>query len=76
MVWEKTDTALSKTFSFSNYQQCIGFVVQLAMLAERHGHHPEMTVGYRVVKIVLSTHETGGLTDKDRKLAKAIDEIG
>ncbi|WP_456408663.1 4a-hydroxytetrahydrobiopterin dehydratase [Caldithrix abyssi] len=52
-----------------------GFINKVAILAERHGHHPEIFNVYNRVRLTLATHDAGGLTQKDFDLATAIDEL-
>lgn len=75
--WTLTDegTALTKTFSFRNFTQAFGFMTQCALHAERLNHHPEWSNVYKTVDVRLTTHDTGGLTELDGKLAKAMNTI-
>ena len=67
--------AISKRFSFDNFVSAFGFMTEVAMEAEKMDHHPEWTNVYRHVDIVLTTHDTGGLTLRDVALARAIERI-
>lgn len=71
--WENTGTSLKKTFEFSTFMDVISFVHAIAQKAEEMQHHPDMAIRYTKLEITLSTHETGGITDKDTELANAID---
>jgi 4a-hydroxytetrahydrobiopterin dehydratase len=67
--------ALSKTFEFADFNAAFGFMTRCALLAERMNHHPEWFNVYRRVEVVLSTHDAGGISEKDITLARAMDKI-
>ena len=70
--------AITRTFQFKDFSQAWGFMSRVALLAESQDHHPEWFNVYAKVEITLTTHdagETGGLSQRDAKLARAIDEI-
>lgn len=67
--------AISKTFTFKNFSAAFGFMTRSAMAAEVQNHHPEWFNVYNRVEVTLSTHDAGGLTDYDIKLAKTMDKI-
>lgn len=67
--------AISREFRFKDFSEAWGFMSRVALLAERQGHHPEWTNVYNRVEITLATHEVGGLTALDVKLARAIDQL-
>jgi 4a-hydroxytetrahydrobiopterin dehydratase len=71
--WKFNDDGIEKKFVFKNFSQALGFIVQVGILAEKQGHHPELFNVYNKVNIRLSTHDANGLTDKDFNLAKAIE---
>jgi 4a-hydroxytetrahydrobiopterin dehydratase len=73
--WELLDHRIAKTFVFSNFVEAFGFMSSVAILAERANHHPEWSNVYKKVNIELTTHEAGGLTEKDISLAKEIDAL-
>lgn len=74
--WNFKDDKINKEFSFSDFREAVAFLVRLSFEAEDHGHHPEIFNVYNTVKISLSTHDAGDkVTDKDIKLAKAIDTL-
>lgn len=73
--WSFNQNAIEKHFVFKNFNQALGFIVQLGILAEKANHHPELYNVYNKVTIRLSTHDSGGVTDKDFDLACAIDKI-
>jgi len=67
--------AIRRDFKFADFPAAFGFMTRVALLAEKAGHHPEWSNVYNKVTIVLTTHDAGGLTDKDMALAKAIDAV-
>jgi len=67
--------AIRKTYHFADFSEAFAFMVRVAFFAEKHGHHPEWFNVYNRVEIILSTHDAGGLTQKDIDLARAIDEV-
>lgn len=73
--WTFHDNGIEKTFQFKNFIQAWGFMTQVAILAEKSNHHPEWSNVYNKVVIRLSTHDAGGLTDKDFDLAGEIEGI-
>jgi 4a-hydroxytetrahydrobiopterin dehydratase len=68
--------AITKTFSFKNFIQAFGWMTQAAIHAEKLNHHPEWSNVYKTVEVLLSTHDAGGLTELDVKLAKRMDALG
>ncbi len=75
-MWKEENNKLTRTFTFSDFSEAWGFMSRVALLAEKQNHHPEWTNVYNRVTIHLSTHDAGDVvTEKDRKLAAAIDEI-
>ncbi len=60
---------------FRNFPAAMGFIMQISIAAEKQNHHPEWSNVYNRVKIVLTTHDVGGLSEKDGLLANTIDEI-
>jgi 4a-hydroxytetrahydrobiopterin dehydratase len=73
--WEEVDgrDAISKTFRFKTFNAAFGWMTQVAMQAEKLDHHPEWDNVYNTVNVVLSTHDAGGVTDLDIKLARFMD---
>ncbi|MDM9621388.1 4a-hydroxytetrahydrobiopterin dehydratase [Rhizobium sp. S96] len=67
-------TSISKTFKFSNFVEAFGFMTEAALAAEKLNHHPEWFNVYSRVEVKLNTHDAGGLTELDFKLAAAMDE--
>lgn len=75
-MWTEDNNRLKKTFEFSDFQEAFAFMTRVAFLAEKQNHHPNWSNVYNTVEIELSTHDAGDIvTDKDHKLAKAIDKI-
>ena len=72
--WELKDEKLQKSFKFTNFVEAFGFMTRIALEAERMNHHPEWSNVYNNVTIKLSTHDAGGITDYDIKLAEIIDD--
>ncbi|WP_111431975.1 4a-hydroxytetrahydrobiopterin dehydratase [Rhodobacteraceae bacterium DSL-40] len=67
--------AIAKTFTFGNFVEAFGFMTRAALWAEKWNHHPEWFNVYRTVEVTLSTHDAGGLTGLDVKLAKKLDAL-
>lgn len=75
-MWKEENSKLVQTFEFKDFQEAFAFMTRVAFLAEAHQHHPNWSNVYNKVQIELTTHDKGNtITEKDRKLAKAIDEI-
>ena len=71
----KDRDAISKKFVFADFNQAFGFMTRAALIAEKMDHHPEWFNVYKTVEVTLSTHDAGGVTDKDITLATAMDEL-
>ncbi len=67
--------AITRGFAFADFSAAWGFMSRVALLAEQQGHHPEWSNVWNKVDITLSTHDAGGLSEKDIALAKAIDAL-
>jgi 4a-hydroxytetrahydrobiopterin dehydratase len=67
--------AITKKFTFKNFNEAFGFMSRVALVAEKMDHHPEWSNVYKTVDVTLSTHDAGGLTELDVKLAEAMDKI-
>ncbi len=67
--------AISRAFRFRDFSEAWGFMIRVALLAESQNHHPDWSNVWNRVNIELSTHDAGGLTDNDVKLARAIDAL-
>ena len=70
--WEVQGIRIKREWQFSNFVEAFGFITKVAMLSETMNHHPEWSNVYSKVIIELTTHDLGGLTDRDIQLAKAI----
>lgn len=71
--WKLKSRTIIKTFKFDSFRNSIVFVNRVATLADDQDHHPDIDVRYDQVTISLSTHDAGGITEKDLELAKAVD---
>jgi len=67
--------AIRRAFRFRDFAEAFGFMTRVAMLAERQDHHPEWSNRWNRVEIVLTTHDAGGLSERDLRLATAIDAV-
>lgn len=67
--------AISRSFRFKDHVEAMGFVVRVAMIAETMDHHPDLRIVYNTVDIRLSTHDAGGVTEKDVRLAGRINAL-
>ncbi|MBK5961121.1 4a-hydroxytetrahydrobiopterin dehydratase [Rhodoplanes elegans] len=67
--------AISKVFTFADFNAAFGFMSRVALVAEKHDHHPEWFNVYRTVSVTLSTHDAGGVTERDIALATAMEAI-
>jgi 4a-hydroxytetrahydrobiopterin dehydratase len=76
MAWRETDNALVQDYEFPDFAAALVFVNEVAKVAESQGHHPDIHMhNWNQVTLTLSTHDAGGLTDADRTLASAIDDM-
>ena len=67
--------AISKKFAFADFNEAFGFMARVALVAEKLDHHPEWSNVYKTVEVTLSTHDAGGLTERDVALAEAMDKF-
>jgi 4a-hydroxytetrahydrobiopterin dehydratase len=75
-MWNEENNALTKTFTFKDFSEAFAFMTRVALIAEKMDHHPKWTNVWNRVEITLNTHSDGNIvTDKDRKLAAAIDKL-
>ncbi len=72
--WEIAADKLHKTYQFSDFVEAFGFMTKVALIAERMNHHPEWFNVYRTVVVDLTTHDAGGLSARDFKLASEMDQ--
>jgi 4a-hydroxytetrahydrobiopterin dehydratase len=73
--WTIDSGELARTFTFKDFLSSVDFVNQIAKEAESMGHHPDIDIRYNHVRIALTTHDAGGLTEKDFQLAKEIEKL-
>jgi 4a-hydroxytetrahydrobiopterin dehydratase len=75
--WSETSgrDAITRKFVFADFNEAFGFMTRAALVAEKLDHHPEWFNVYKSVEVTLSTHDAGGLTERDIKLAEAMDKI-
>jgi 4a-hydroxytetrahydrobiopterin dehydratase len=67
--------AISRKYVFKNFNEAFGFMTRAALVAEKLDHHPEWFNVYKTVEVTLSTHDAGGVTELDVKLAEALDKL-
>ena len=73
--WKKKGSTIMRTFQFKDFPMAIKFVSAVAKLAEKAWHHPDIDIRWNKVTLILTTHDAGGLTEKDFKLAKQFDRL-
>ena len=73
--WERRGDMLVRAWQFPSFRRSLEFVNQVAALAEKFDHHPDITLSYRDVSLELSTHSEGGLTDQDFAFAREINAL-
>lgn len=74
--YDASDDALVREYKFRDFSAAFAFMTRVALLAEKAGHHPDWSNVYNTVSIRLSTHDAGGLSEKDVDLARRIDALG
>ncbi len=75
-MWIEEDNKLKRDFTFKDFSEAFAFMTRVAILAEKHNHHPYWSNVYNKVSIELNTHDAGNIvTEKDIRLAKAIDSL-
>ena len=67
--------AISRNFAFKDFNEAFGFMARAALIAEKLDHHPEWFNVYKTVTVTLSTHDAGGLTERDITLAEAMNRL-
>lgn len=72
--WSRKGDAITKTFTFAGYPDAVAFVQRTVQPAEAMNHHPDIDVRYNRVIVTLSTHDSGGVTENDLKLAALIED--
>jgi 4a-hydroxytetrahydrobiopterin dehydratase len=73
--WAREGDALTKTFRFAKFADGIAFVQRVAIAADAADHHPDIDIRYTKIRIALSTHDAGGITASDVKLARQFDNL-
>jgi len=73
--WETNKKSIERTFEFDDFNQAVDFVNAVAEIADEEEHHPDIDIRWNKVRLVLSTHSEGGLTDLDFQLAQKIDTL-
>ncbi|MDP9205180.1 MAG: 4a-hydroxytetrahydrobiopterin dehydratase [Gemmatimonadota bacterium] len=73
--WARRGTAIVKAYQFKTFPDGIAFVARVAEAAEAAGHHPDIDIRYTKIICSLSTHDSGGITQKDLDLARAMDSV-
>ena len=75
-MWKEEDNKLKKSFKFKDFSEAFGFMTRVAILAEKQNHHPWWSNVYNTVNFEINTHDAGDIvTEKDHKLANAIDKL-
>ena len=75
MEWEERDGALHRSLRFADFSEAFGFLTRVALHAEKVDHHPEFTCVWNRVDFRLTSHDAGGVTERDRALARVIDAL-
>jgi len=73
--WAFKNNGIEKKFILKSFTEALGFIIQIGFLAEKRNHHPELFNVYNKVNVRLTTHDAGGVTDKDLDLAEAINSL-
>ncbi|WP_129113104.1 4a-hydroxytetrahydrobiopterin dehydratase [Halegenticoccus tardaugens] len=72
--WERDGDEIARTYEFDDYLDGVAFATSVGEVAEEEFHHPEITIGYEEVEVRLTTHDAGGVTNKDIRLAELFDD--
>jgi 4a-hydroxytetrahydrobiopterin dehydratase len=73
--WRREGSAIVAEFTFPDFRQALAFVNRVGDAAEARGHHPDIDIRYRRVRLALTTHDAGGLTARDLEMAQALEGI-
>jgi 4a-hydroxytetrahydrobiopterin dehydratase len=73
--WQHRGNALEKRFECGDFDGSMKFVNSVAAIANEHNHHPDISISWNDVTLTLSSHDAGGITDRDLRLAAAVDAI-
>jgi 4a-hydroxytetrahydrobiopterin dehydratase len=74
--WARDGDSIVKQFELPTFPDAIAFVTRVGFFAERADHHPDLDIRWRKVRVQLSTHDSGGITEKDVSLAREIESVG
>ena len=74
-AWKRTQATLRRTFGFKDFPAALRFVNAVARRAEKAAHHPDIDIRWNQVTLALTTHDAGGLTEKDFQLARQFDRL-
>jgi 4a-hydroxytetrahydrobiopterin dehydratase len=75
-MWKEENNKLKRVFEFKDFSEAFAFMTRVALIVEKQNHHPWWSNVYNKVEIELNTHDAGDIiTEKDRKLARAIDKL-
>ena len=74
-MWNEVNKTITREFKFEDFKSALAFVNKVGELAEQANHHPDIELGWGRVKITLTTHSEGKVTEKDQQLAQKIDDI-
>jgi 4a-hydroxytetrahydrobiopterin dehydratase len=73
--WTRNGNAIVRVFQFGNFLQAMEFVNQIAVAAEAANHHPDILINYNKVTLTLVSHDSGGVTQRDLRMARKINEV-
>ena len=73
--WTQQDKAIVRQFEFTDFKAAMEFVNRIADAAESANHHPDITINYNKVTLLLTSHDSGGVSDRDARMAKKINEV-
>ena len=73
--WSIAGTEITRTYEFGDFNESMGFVTRVAIMAEKYDHHPDIDIRWNKVTLTLSTHSEGGLTARDLDLADRCDTV-
>lgn len=74
-AWKRKGAAIERLLEFGNFSDAMVFVNKVAEAAEEANHHPDFTISYNKVTLLLTSHDSGGVTQRDIRMAKTIDQI-
>ncbi|WP_435155325.1 4a-hydroxytetrahydrobiopterin dehydratase [Haladaptatus sp. DFWS20] len=73
--WEREDDEIVRNYEFDDYLKGVAFASEIGEISEEEFHHPEIIIGYKEVEVRLTSHEAGGITDKDVEMAERFDDV-